>query len=190
MPVNWQIKCKGAGFWSDADADADAHMLEAECVGADYSEHAGGDFDLITIFSAQLDAPRRVRQCYAQMLAVLEILVQGFISTILTPMLLLYHFRRRPCARCLVSYNEFSAPQIYMSRCYTSSHLQAAVHDVLAIFTPLGLIHRRRVRASSLSFLRFCGEDISVLSLVIHTFDLQLNLHLGCVCQQDCWLSR
>jgi hypothetical protein len=69
----------------------------------------------------------------------------------------------------------FSALQICLSGCYTSGHLQADVHDIFAIFTSLGLILRGRVRASSMSFLRFTDKDISDLSSVMHILDLQLN---------------
>lgn len=89
--------------------------------------------------------------------------------------LLSYHFRRRPRALGLVSYSGFSALNICLSDCYTSGHLQAVVRDVFAIFVLLGLIRRRRVRASSKSFLRFSGEDFFDLSSVMHTVDLQLN---------------
>lgn len=168
--VHYGIKCKGAGFGYDADT----HRLEAACGVADCSAHAGGCFAPILIFSAQLHASPRMSQCETQVLAVLEILEQGSIITILTLMLLPYYFQRRPCTLCLISYNGFSVLQIYLSGCYKSDQVQAAVHDVFAIFT-LGLIRRRWVRASSMWFLRFSGEDISDLSSVIHILDLQLN---------------
>jgi hypothetical protein len=109
------------------------------------------------------------------MLAVMEVFMIGFVAAILTPMLHAYHYRRRHCTLCLLSCSEFSMLQIFRYGCYTQSPLQAIVHVVYVFFGPLGLIRRRRLRASLKSFLRFNREDFCVLRSVMHPLDLQLD---------------
>jgi hypothetical protein len=58
---------------------------------------------------------------------------------------------------------------------YTKDLLRIAIQVVFA-FWPLGCIRRRQLRSSLMSLPRFSGEDHSVLSSVMLTPYLQLNL--------------
>jgi hypothetical protein len=87
----------------------------------------------------------------------------------------LHQIQWRSRAIWLLSANGLHVNRMKQTRCYTSTILQAAFHVACSFFLPLELFRRRWVRAFLISVLRFGGEDILILSLMMAIFDLQLN---------------
>jgi hypothetical protein len=129
MPEIYQIRYDVGNGWSEANE----LMQEVEYGDADYSVYVEVGFGLLGIFSAQLCQCEDVD---TQMLAALDVLMKGFVATILTPMLPAYHSGRRSSTLCFLSCSEFFVLQILWSGCYTSSPLQAVVHIAARVDSP------------------------------------------------------
>jgi hypothetical protein len=110
---------------------------------------------------------------HANTTTVLDLFLNGFISTLSMPICIDHHHRRAR-SRCLLNCKEMVL--LYLkSGCYTLISCQATKRSVFAFFMPLGCIHWRQMRESPMSLPRFNIEDFFELSSVMLPPDLQLN---------------